>query len=179
MTDKILTPLTTSHLVRIRHRIDSLYFLAENHLQRTFPRPALKMNLKGETAGQAWPEKNLIRLNATLYLENQAHYLKQTVGHEVAHLIAYQYYGVSIRPHGKEWEGVMTDIFQLPAERCHSYDTGRSTHRPYLYRCHCTGKQTALSQIRHNRATKGTVYLCTTCHQPLAFESQYASKTTQ
>ena len=171
MTDKILTPLTTSHLIRIRRRIDSLYFLAENHLHHTFPRPTLKMNLKGETAGQAWPEKNLIRLNPILYLENQTHYLKQTVAHEVAHLIAHKYYGAHIRPHGKEWQGIMTGIFQLPAERCHSYDTRHTTRRPYLYRCLCFNKQTPLSAIRHKRATQGTVYLCTTCHQPLTFDA--------
>ncbi len=170
MTDSILTTLDEHHLIRIRHRIDSLYFLAENRMQRTFLRPALETTLKGEVAGQAWPDKNLIRLNPVLYLENQIHYLKQTVAHEVAHLIAYHNYGSKIRPHGREWQWIMTCIFQLPAERCHQYDTTRSSRRPYLYRCLCHDKYTHLSAIRHKRARQGVVYLCTTCHCPLTFD---------
>ncbi len=157
-------------MIRIRDRMERLYILAESRMQRTFSRPALEITLKGETAGQAWPHKNLIRLNPVLYLENQEHYLKQTVAHEIAHLIAYEHYGSEIRPHGREWQWIMTCIFQLPAERCHQYDTRRSSSRPYLYRCFCHDKHTPLSAIRHKRARRGVVYLCATCRCPLTFD---------
>ena len=63
----------------------------------------------------------------------------------------------------------MEDVFNLPAQRTHSYDTRRSTKRPYLYSCQCEGKTIPLTAIRHNRALKGTVYLCTACREPLTF----------
>lgn len=156
-------------LPAIELRISELYCLAERHCLRRFPRPQISLTLRGETAGQAWTEKNLLRLNKQLFKENQEHFLKHTVGHEVAHLIAHQLFGKKIRPHGKEWQWIMEDIFKLPAQRTHSYDTSNASKKPFLYRCSCEGKTIPLSTIRHNRAIKGTVYLCSQCREPLKF----------
>ncbi|KEQ17265.1 SprT family zinc-dependent metalloprotease [Endozoicomonas numazuensis] len=157
------------YLPAIELRVSKLYCLAEQHFLKRFPRPQITLNLRGETAGQAWTEKNLLRLNKQLFKENQAHFLEHTVGHEVAHLIAHQLFGRKIRPHGREWQFIMEDVFRLPAQRTHSYNTNNASKRPFLYRCSCEGKTIPLSTIRHNRAIKGTVYLCTQCREPLKF----------
>ncbi|MRI32486.1 SprT family protein [Endozoicomonas sp. OPT23] len=155
----------------VNQRVAELYCLAERHFLKRFPRPAIKLDLKGETAGQAWPEKNLLRLNSQLLVENREHYFKHTIGHEIAHLVAHQLFGRKIRPHGREWQFIMEVVFSLPAERTHSYDTrrARSVQRPYLYQCQCPEKLIPLTSIRHNRSRKGTVYLCTSCKAPLQF----------
>ena len=153
----------------IEQRTAELYCMAERHFLKRFSRPRILLNLRGETAGQAWPERNLLRLNLVLLRENREHYIKHTVGHEVAHLIAHKLFGSRIRPHGREWQFIMEEVFSLPARRTHNYDTSRSTRRPFLYSCQCKGKQIALTQIRHGRAMKGTVYLCTSCREPLKY----------
>ena len=132
----------------LQQRVAELYCLAERHFLKRFPRPAVKLDLKGETAGQAWTEKNLLRLNRQLLIENRDHYLEHTLGHEVAHLIAHQLFGRRIRPHGREWQFIMEQVFSLPAERTHSYDTSRArrVQRPYLYQCQCPNKMIPLTQ---------------------------------
>ncbi|KEQ13777.1 hypothetical protein GZ77_15940 [Endozoicomonas montiporae] len=153
-------------------RIAELYCLAERHFVKRFKRPAILLNLRGETAGQAWPERNQLRLNRVLLEENQQHFLKHTLGHEVAHLIADQVFGRKIRPHGREWTFIMEQVFNLPAKRTHSYDTSQAAKRPFAYICKCPDKVIHLSAIRHNRALRGTVYQCASCKEPLKLKSQ-------
>lgn len=128
------------------------------------------MDLKGETAGQALISKYQLRFNPILLQENRQHFLLHTVAHEVAHLLAHDIYGPGIRAHGREWQSIMTGVFQLPADRCHRYDTRNSARKNWLYQCQCRGKMIALGTTRHNRAQKGTIYLCTTCKAPLQFQ---------
>lgn len=161
----ILTPI-------INHRIAELYCLAERHFLKRFNRPDVLLNLRGETAGQAWLERNLLRLNKVLLEENQEHYIKHTLGHEVAHLIADEVYGKKIRSHGAEWQFIMEAVFDLPAHRTHSYDVKRASRRPYTYSCNCPDKIIHLTAIRHNRILRGTVYQCLACRMPLKKNTQ-------
>ncbi|MFK0573607.1 SprT family zinc-dependent metalloprotease [Endozoicomonas sp.] len=159
----------TSDLHQLQQRVIELYAQAEKRLNRRFQKPYIRLDLKGQTAGQAWIEKRQLRFNPVLLNENRDHFLKQTVAHEVAHLLAYELYGPRIRAHGREWQSIMMAVFQLPADRCHSYDTQRSSRRDWLYQCQCQGKTIPLGTTRHNRSQKGTVYLCTTCRAPLKY----------
>jgi len=131
----------------------------------------LKFDLTGKTAGMAlFPRraKPIIRLNALLLIENQEDFLKRTVPHEVAHIIARGFFGKRIKPHGAEWREVM-QLFGAEASRCHSYDVSRSTRRTlkrFSYHCECRTHQ--LSSIRHNRALNGQCYVCVHCKKQLA-----------
>ncbi|USE34938.1 SprT family zinc-dependent metalloprotease [Endozoicomonas sp. SCSIO W0465] len=159
-------------LHQIEQRILELYQEAESFFQKPFRKPYIRLDLTGETAGQAWIEKHQLRFNKVLLQENREHFIRQTVAHEVAHLLAYELFGPKIRAHGKEWHGIMARVFRLPADRCHRYDTGRSSRKQWLYQCHCHGKTIHLSTVRHNRSQRGTVYLCTACKGPLKFLGQ-------
>ena len=156
-------------LYDIQQRVIELYTQAERYFLKRFKRPYIRADLRGESAGQAWPQKHQLRFNPVLLKENRAHFLRQTVAHEVAHLLAYALFGPGVQAHGREWQSIMTEVFALPADRCHSYDTQNSSRKPWLYQCHCEGKLVALSTIRHNRSRKGAVYLCTSCKTPLKF----------
>ncbi len=164
-----MTSLLISDLHQLQERIVELYRQAESFFNKSFQKPYIRLDLKGETAGQAWIEKRQLRFNPVLLKENREHFIKQTVAHEVAHLLAYDIHGPRIRAHGREWHSIMTHVFQLPADRCHSYDTKRSSRRNWLYQCLCEGKTIALGTTRHNRSQKGTIYLCTTCKAPLKY----------
>ena len=82
------------------------------------------------------------------------HYIKQTIGHEFAHLVAYNALGH--RGHGRSWARVMRK-FNLFPDRCHDYDLtpARVVKRQYLYECDKCGKEFTLTAIRHNKMQKG------------------------
>src|SRR5690606_3296645 len=88
-------------------------------------------------AGVAYLNRNLLRFNAQMYRENRDDFLLQTVPHEVAHLIAHALFGGEIRAHGREWQTLMTDLYGLPARRCHDYAVAQRRSTRYLYRCGC------------------------------------------
>ena len=68
-------------------RVEACYQLAEAFFQRPFLRPAVSLRLRGLKAGVAHLTENKLRFNAQLYRENREHFLRQTVAHEVAHLV--------------------------------------------------------------------------------------------
>ncbi len=70
-------------------RVEACYQLAEDFFKRSFPRPEVSFKLRGQKAGVAHLQENLLRFNPKLYAENREHFLKQTVAHEVAHLAAH------------------------------------------------------------------------------------------
>ena len=75
---------------RIIARAETCYAQAEQYFRRTFARPAIHLDLRGQRAGVAYLDRNLLRFNGQMYRDNSEHFLRQTVAHEVAHLIAHQ-----------------------------------------------------------------------------------------
>lgn len=140
------------------------------HFKRDTGKVTVKFDLTGKAAGMAiFPLRSapIIRYNALLLTENRDDFLKRTVPHEVAHIVARRLFGKKIRPHGPEWRQVM-QLFGAEASRCHNYDVSRSSRRTlkrYPYRCDCRTHQ--LSSIRHNRVLQGQSYHCRSCRQPL------------
>jgi SprT protein len=115
---------TVECLAAVDYYLDLLQTKAGIYL----PRPRVKFELRGTVAGRAYYSKNLIQFNPILLDENPEHFVKQTVGHEVAHLAAFVKHGGQIRPHGSEWSRVMWAL-GLPAKRCHNYDISTVTGR--------------------------------------------------
>lgn len=151
----------------ILQRVEHCYAKAERLYRREFPRPDVRLDLRGKSAGAAYPQQNLLRFNAGLYRDNREHFLQQTVAHEVAHLLVSQLHGLRVRPHGPEWQKVMENVFRLPAERCHSYQLPPVWRTLYEYACSC--RQHEFSAQRHGRVRRGASYQCRACRQPLAF----------
>ncbi|MFD1259869.1 SprT family zinc-dependent metalloprotease [Entomomonas asaccharolytica] len=155
-------------LIQLQTVIERCYQTAESFFKCSFARPQVQLNLRGYNAGTATPQKNLLRFNKQLLLANQQHFLKYTVPHEVAHLIAYQIFGLTIKPHGKEWQLIMQQVYQLPAERCHHYTVARKPKRYFIYQCPCN-QQHPLTIRRHNAIQQGTRYICKGCKQTLTY----------
>src|SRR5690554_6055546 len=100
----------------LNSRVEACYQQAEAFFKRPFRRPQVSLRLRGQKAGVAHLQENLLRFNAQLYRDNREHFLKQTVAHEVAHLVAHQLFGPRIKPHGEEWQSIMRGVYQLPAD---------------------------------------------------------------
>ena len=164
----VLVP-TTAELQRLcEDRIVELRDYSNEHLQIRMPETRLRYNLKGKVAGTANSNKKEIRINYVLLKENTEHYIKQTLGHEYAHLITdYLYlYDLISKPtaHGREWKKVMRRL-RLKPDRCHNYDTanaGGKKQRQWKYSCKCPKPMTVSTTI-HNRIKKGRRYRCNKC----------------
>jgi len=93
-----------------------------------------------------------------------------TISYELAHLIVYQVFG-RVKPHGKEWQAVMTQLFNLPADTCHQFDVESVQGKMFAYQCEC---QTHYLTIRrHNRIQRDKIaYLCRKCQGKLVFHSE-------
>lgn len=134
------------------------------------PEVTVRFDLRGAAAGQAVFSrcgKIAIRYNRILLQENGEEFLRRTVPHEAAHVVARLLHGPRCRPHGREWQRVMAR-FGAEATRCHGFDIRRAATRRlrrYGYRCGC--REFALTSIRHGRVQRGQVYLCRDCRQPL------------
>ncbi len=161
----------TSGMDRILSHLETCYQLAEAHFGRRFERPRVTLDLKGQRAGVAYLARNLLRFNGQMYRENTEDFLKQTVPHEAAHLIADAVYGAGIRPHGAEWQNLMTGLFGLPAKRCHDYPVQARRSTRYFYQCGCPGPIPFTAQ-RHAWVGRGRRYLCRRCGDMLRFTGQ-------
>ncbi len=100
---------------------EDCFILAECFFNRPFKRPDYLFNQRGKSAGTAHLQRNIIKFNPILFSQNKEVFIDQVVAHEVAHLIAYQLYG-KVRPHGREWQHIMTKVFNCPAHTTHSLD---------------------------------------------------------
>jgi SprT protein len=149
----------------VLNKIEACYQHAELRLNRTFPRPNINFKQRGKAAGSARLQINELRFNPILLQENQQHFITHTVPHEVAHLVVYQIYGRT-KPHGKEWQHIMNQIFDLTAKTTHQYDVSTVKGKTFTYACQCTDHQ--LTIRRHNKIIRDNVkYICRLCKQSL------------
>jgi SprT protein len=139
------------------------------------PEATIDFSLRGRCAGQARVTRDGrtgLRFNRQLLAENRADFLKNTIPHEVAHLLVVwqaRNKRQRPRPHGLEWQAVMHDCFGLEASRCHRYRTtpARIVPRPFLYSCAC--REHHLTGIMHNRISRTYQVLCKSCKTPIRF----------
>jgi SprT protein len=130
--------------------------------QFTNPDPIIDFKLRGVAAGKAWLTKNKIQYQPKIASQNLDDFLKSTVPHEVAHIVAWVVYGDN--SHGEYWQHVMKRFGVTNITRCHSYDV---TNVVKLFPHSCACKTHQLSKIRHNKILKGHTYFCTLCKQKL------------
>lgn len=165
--------------------VEKFIQVAEGHYGIRLPRPSIKFNLTGKTAGTYRGGRyNQLRFNLTaLQVEGgRKHLLEHTVPHEVAHLVQYQNPNwpkdrVANKPHGVYWENVMR-LFGVPANRCHSLplpNARRRTIKRFIYSgCGC-GREFKLTTQKHNKALvclaqRGlSMFGCPTCKGKLQF----------
>ncbi|MDF7681426.1 SprT family zinc-dependent metalloprotease [Enterobacteriaceae bacterium ESL0689] len=134
---------------------------ANHALGRHYPLPPLVYRQRGTTAGTAWLQKNEIRLNPVLLMENQQAFIEHVIPHELAHLLVWQHFG-RVPPHGKEWKWMMESVLTVTARRTHSFalDSVRTNTFPY----HCRCQQHQLTVRRHYRVMRGkATYRCLRC----------------
>jgi len=138
---------------------------ANTFLRRNYVEPQVCYQQRGAIAGSAWLEKNEIRLNPVLLLENQQSFIDNVIPHELAHLLVWQHFG-RVAPHGKEWKWMMQTVLGVSPRRTHSFSIQSVQAKTFPYHCLC--QQHQLTVRRHNRVMRGeTQYRCTRCGEQL------------
>lgn len=151
--------------LKVRQQVDICYQQVEAVLKQAFSRPSVSFSLRGKAAGTANLATNQLRFNPILLHENLNAFLTEVVPHEICHLIAHQQYG-RVRPHGKEWQALMINIFALRPTATHQFNTQSVTGKQFDYQCGCG--LVKLSIRRHNKVMRGeTQYRCRRCQQTL------------
>ncbi|RKS84601.1 SprT protein [Orbus hercynius] len=140
--------------------------IASRFFNTIFAEPQIIYRNKGSIAGSALLQQWQIQLNLAMLLDNHSQFIDEVVPHELAHLIVYQKFG-HVKPHGKEWQSVMTEVFKLAARRTHTFRLPESTIRQqYHYYCQC--KNHLLTAIRHNKIRHHQAqYYCKNCRSLL------------
>lgn len=131
-----------------------------------FKRSACNLKQRGRAAGTAHLQKNELRFNQFMYQQNPVKFLDTVVPHEVAHIIVFQIYGNTVKPHGKEWQAVMLKVYGIRPSRTHTFDVPQQK-QAYEYRCSCQKHQ--FTKQRHTRAQRGVEYICKGCRSTLQF----------
>lgn len=151
----------------LRERLEELVNCAKQKLGVDVKIPTLRMTQRGKIAGSARLQTHEIRLNPTLWEDNQQEYLEEVLPHELSHLIVFQLYG-KVKPHGKEWQSVMRGVFGVSPSTRHAMNTDKVAGQQFEYRCGCTTHQ--LSIRRHNKVIRNKqTYACRRCGQSLLY----------
>lgn len=123
--------------------------------------PQILLDLRGTAAGQALLQRNCVRLNLSMLECEGATFARETLAHELCHLVVWQRWGAKARPHGRQWQELMRNL-GYRAERCHQADAVPTRRqRRFPYRCPCRTHE--LSTTRHKRAQRGSRYVCRSC----------------
>ena len=164
---------STNLIARTEDKTLEVCAWAETRYGRLFEVPELRFDLRGLTAGLAYPARNLIRFNLNLLKANPQDFISETVPHEVAHLLSWTINGPEAKPHGPEWKAIMNDMGLNP-EVCHTYPATRARARGriqkvFFYACACAGRRYTFTAIQHKRSAAGVNYRCTNCKAPVRY----------
>lgn len=158
----------------IHAKVAETYALAERLFDRTFPRPAVRFDIRGSSRnGYANSARNVVAFNLTQAVHNAERFLETTVVHECAHLLTRHLFGHHdargrrIRPHGPEWAGVMRKLGAKP-DRCSALEVAPVllANRHAFY-CACPDKTIHVGPRVAAKIRAGATYLCRACRTVL------------
>lgn len=154
--------------VRTRHFVQE----AQTIFKRHFQDPQVLFDLRGRTAGmyKVHGKRRWIRYNPWIFAKYYEVNLRDTVPHEVAHYIIDDVYGRRAKPHGPEWQALMTKFEADPGVTFNLDLSGvpQRRQRTHPYQCLCRTHE--VSTTRHNRVLRGKGrYHCVKCEGELVY----------
>ncbi len=93
---------------------------------------------------------------------------KNTIVHEVCHIITYYKYGKSASPHGAHWKRMMMLAGEFP-ERCHTVNTDGLTRKQPRIQVKCGCSKKSVTKNMFTRMKNGSKYSCTVCKNEISF----------
>ena len=167
-----------NHQQRAHVEILTIRYLrqAATHYGYDYQPVQIAFDLKGRAAGvyQVRQGRVCIRYNPYIFAKFFEDNLATTIPHEVAHYVSDRLFGLrNIKPHGKEWQGIMQD-FGIKPEATGRYDlTGIPVRRQKRHEYHCICRTHQISSSRHNKIQQGSVsYQCQYCGSTISFSGE-------
>jgi len=127
-------------------------------------------NKMTRTAGYAWKNKRKVRFSADLFKRDKVSGRRNTIVHEICHILSWEVYGNKIKPHGNEWKYLMRLCGEEPL-RTHNIKV-KPKHPRYPTYCMCPKPHMLVKQMI-NRMKRGTAYTCTTCKEVLTLHKDF------
>lgn len=162
------TCVTADAMNTIIESVNLCFDKADVFFGNKFKRSDCNFKQRGRAAGTAHLQKNEIRFNHFMYQQDPKIFISTVVPHEVAHIIVFQIYGSTVKPHGKEWQAVMMKVYGIRPDRTHTFNTP-PPKEIYLYQCEC--QQHDFTKQRHTKVLRGAQYICKNCKSSLQFIS--------
>ncbi len=171
-----MNPLSATHLIcslflsfnsqqLVIQKVEQCINHASSYFKQNFRLPKIGFKQRGKIAGCARLQTNELRFNPILLSDNVDAFLEEVVPHEVCHLLAYTLFG-KVRPHGKEWQSLMLELFDLKGQTYHQMDVSKVKGKSFNYQCECGSIELGIR--RHNKVVKGKqTYICRKCRSPL------------
>lgn len=125
--------------------------------------------------GKAFLSSQRIELNPiVLSLSDAYEHLKDTVIHEVCHVIAFAHF--RDKGHGRGWKTAMRVCGLSPRRQTSlsgpDFDRmNHGAHRRFKYNCDSCGRLFIVSAARHTKILKGKTYLTSCCRSTISFFS--------
>ncbi|MGF1739027.1 SprT family zinc-dependent metalloprotease [Photobacterium satsumensis] len=155
---------------QVTERVKQYITQANRRLNKRLTMPEVRFSQRGKIAGSARLQGWEVRFNPVLLKENPEAFLNEVVPHEVAHLVVFKLFG-KVRPHGREWQVIMQEVFGVAPRTTHSFDVSSVQGQTFLYRCQCS--EHLMTVRRHNKVQRGQAhYRCRQCGQTLAHQQQ-------
>ncbi|MBD5772039.1 SprT family zinc-dependent metalloprotease [Marinomonas colpomeniae] len=154
-------------LTIVTNKVHCCFDKADAFFGNTFNRPTCNLKQRGRAAGTAHLQKNEVRFNVFMYSQNPEEFISTVVPHEAAHIIVFQIYGSSAKPHGKEWQAVMLKVFGIKPNRTHCFDVP-PPKQVFEYFCDCNRHE--FTKRRHTKVQQGVLYICKACKASLQFK---------
>jgi SprT protein len=165
MNLKACTLLSSCAQQLVIQKVEHCISHASSYFEQNFRLPKISFKQRGKIAGCARLQTNELRFNPVLLCDNIDEFLEEVVPHEVCHLLAYKLFG-KVRPHGKEWQSLMIELFDLKGQTYHRMDVTKVKGKSFHYQCECGPIELGIR--RHNNVLKGKqTYICRKCRSPL------------
>ncbi len=120
--------------------------------------------------GDANGRKMLIRLSAPLWTVASEKQKRETVIHELCHIVDYYIHERSSH-HGEPWKILMRQC-GLEPQRCHVVDTAKFKKKRMRYRYACSCGKGVTTKVAYNRIKRGVVYRCRTCKEEITLTGE-------
>ena len=155
---------------QVKDRIAELLEIVEGRVA-DFQPPAVHYYDNMVAAGRADYRKHRVELNIVHLRENPESMLRETVAHELAHLVTCHLWILDgrpqprFKPHGSEWQHVMRNWFGVEPERTHNYDMTNVNHKKQdRWAATCGCRTHGITTTKRNAMIfKGRTYRCTSC----------------
>lgn len=118
-------------------------------------------DLRGVCGGKAHCGEWKIRYSPVLAAQNMDDFLVNTVGHEVAHLVAYFLHGRKAVNHGPYWQDVMVKLGLEPSIY-HDYDVTdvKINMKRFIYACPECDKRYRITKVKHDKIQRRKSFYC-------------------